>query len=145
MIKSINFITGLSKKTIGCIAKHAKHAKQKIKGNTQIGGPGVIVEIDESKFGKQKYHKAHRVGGIWVLGMVERALCQKLVLIKVKNRKADTLTMLIKKYVMPGSVLYIKTAGKDTPNWVNLQNIHIILYITTLVLLITKQIHIKIQ
>ena len=78
MIKSINFITRLSKKTIDRIAK------QNIKGNTQIGGPGVIVEIDESKFGKQKYHKAHRVGGIWVLGMVERIPRQKFVVIKIK-------------------------------------------------------------
>ena len=61
LIKSINFITGLSKKTIGRIAK------QNIKENTQIGGPGVVVEIDGSKFGKQKYHKAHRVDGVWVL------------------------------------------------------------------------------
>ena len=78
MIKSINFITRLSKKTIGCIAK------QNIKGNTQIGGPGVVVEIDGSKFGKQKYHKGHRVDGVWVLGMVERAPYQKFILIKIK-------------------------------------------------------------
>ncbi|CAB4040103.1 Hypothetical predicted protein, partial [Paramuricea clavata] len=33
-----------------------------------IGGPGKIVQIDESKFGKRKYHRGHRVEGQWVFG-----------------------------------------------------------------------------
>ena len=31
-----------------------------------IGGPGIVVEIDESKFGKRKYNKGHKVDGCWV-------------------------------------------------------------------------------
>jgi len=31
-----------------------------------IGGPGKVVEVDESKFGKRKYHRGHRVDGVWV-------------------------------------------------------------------------------
>ena len=34
----------------------------------QIGGVGHIVEIDESKFGKRKYHRGKRVDGVWVFG-----------------------------------------------------------------------------
>ena len=30
-----------------------------------IGGPGVIVEIDESKFGKRKHNRGHSVEGVW--------------------------------------------------------------------------------
>ena len=35
-----------------------------------IGEDGIIVEIDESKFGKRKYNRGHRVDGCWVLGGV---------------------------------------------------------------------------
>ena len=38
----------------------------------QIRGPGKVVEIDESKFGKRKFHKGRRVDGVWVFGGIER-------------------------------------------------------------------------
>jgi len=42
-----------------------------------IGGEGIIVEIDESKFGKRKYNRGHRVEGIWVVGVyLETPLCR---------------------------------------------------------------------
>ena len=37
----------------------------------QIGGIGIVVEIDESKFGKRKHNCGHKVDGVWVVGMVE--------------------------------------------------------------------------
>ena len=37
---------------------------------TLLGEDGIIVEIDESKFGKRKYNRGHRVDGCWVLGGV---------------------------------------------------------------------------
>ncbi|KAM0685078.1 hypothetical protein COBT_003713, partial [Conglomerata obtusa] len=38
----------------------------------QIGGDDIIVETDESKFGKRKYNRGHKVLGAWVVGLVER-------------------------------------------------------------------------
>jgi hypothetical protein len=38
----------------------------------KIGGPGKVVEIDESKFGRRKHHRGHPVKGQWVFGGVER-------------------------------------------------------------------------
>lgn len=38
----------------------------------KLGGIGKIVEIDESKFGKRKYHRGRIVEGSWVFGAFER-------------------------------------------------------------------------
>jgi len=37
----------------------------------EMGGPGHIVQIDDSKFGKRKYNKGKRVEGVWVFAMIE--------------------------------------------------------------------------
>ncbi|OQS54049.1 hypothetical protein EHP00_1629 [Ecytonucleospora hepatopenaei] len=71
-----------------------------------IGGPGIIVEIDESKFGKRKYNRGHRVDGVWVLGMIERTPEKLIVLIPVENRNNETLITIIRRHVAPGSVIY---------------------------------------
>jgi hypothetical protein len=57
----------------------------------KIGGIGVIVEIDESKFGKTKYNKGHKVEGVWVLGLVERTGEKRIKLITLKDRFKITL------------------------------------------------------
>uniref|UniRef100_A0A146M924 Uncharacterized protein n=1 Tax=Lygus hesperus TaxID=30085 RepID=A0A146M924_LYGHE len=38
----------------------------------QLGGIGTVVEIDESKVGKRKYHRGRVVEGKWVFGLIER-------------------------------------------------------------------------
>ena len=74
-----------------------------IDASEAIGGNGVKVEIDESNFGKRKYHRGHRVGGQWVFGGQEKYDKSKLFMIPVAKRKATTLEKLIKKWIKPGS------------------------------------------
>jgi transposase-like protein len=74
--------------------------------DTIIGGEGIIIEIDEAKFGKRKYHRGHKVDGVWILGGVERTPERKVFLVEVKDRKADLLTHIIKKHVKPGSIIH---------------------------------------
>ena len=71
-----------------------------------IGGNGVEVEIDESKFGKRKYHKGHRVEGQWVFGGREKYNKKKFFMIPVHNRKQNTLIPIIKKWIKPGSIIH---------------------------------------
>jgi transposase-like protein len=72
----------------------------------QIGGEDVIVELDESKFGKRKYHRGHRVEGVWVLGGVERTTERKIFLVQVPDRSAATLLPIIARHVLPGSIVH---------------------------------------
>ena len=37
----------------------------------KIGGPGHVVEIDECKIGRRKYHRGHVIEGSWILGMID--------------------------------------------------------------------------
>ena len=75
-------------------------------GSEQIGGNGIEVEIDESKFGKRKYHRGHKVEGQWVFGGREKYNKQKIFMIPVHNQKATTLLPLIKKWICPGSIIH---------------------------------------
>lgn len=79
----------------------------------KIGGPGVIVEIDESKFGKRKSNKGHHVEGTWVFGGVERlyddkgnAYAGRFFAVTVEDRKADTLLPILQQYVADGSIVF---------------------------------------
>ena len=51
----------------------------------KIGGEGIIVEIDESKFGKRKYHRGHCVEGVWVFGGVERTEQHRMFAVPVPD------------------------------------------------------------
>ena len=74
--------------------------------STPIGGPGIQVEIDESKFGKRKYHKGHAVEGQWVFGGREKNDKTKVFMIPVHNRKQETLIPLIQKWIKPGTIIH---------------------------------------
>ena len=66
--------------------------------------PGTVVEIDESKFGRRKYNKGHRVEGQWVFGGVERG-SGKMFLVPVEVRNAETLVGIIKQWIKPGTTI----------------------------------------
>lgn len=71
----------------------------------KIGGNNNIVKIDESKFGKRKYNKGHRVEGVWIVGAVDR-VSRRIVLKSVLKRDFETLFTFCKSYIKKDSVLY---------------------------------------
>lgn len=77
-----------------------------IKNSEQIGGQGIIVEIDEAKFGRRKYNRGRIVEGQWVFGGVERENKHHQFLVPVAARNKDTLLALIIRHIRPGSVIY---------------------------------------
>jgi transposase-like protein len=72
----------------------------------KIGGHGIIVEIDESKLGKRKYNRGHRIEGQWVVGGIERTAEKKIFFCAVQTRDADTLLEIITENVHVGSVIH---------------------------------------
>jgi transposase-like protein len=72
----------------------------------EIGGPELIVEIDETKLGRRKYNRGHRVDGIWILVGIERRENGKIFLIPLPDRSAATLTRLIAQHVRQGSTIH---------------------------------------
>ena len=72
---------------------------------SQIGGEGVEVEIDESKFGKRKYHRGRKVDGVWVFGGIEKYNKENCFFVVVEQRSSDVLIPLIEKYIRPGSII----------------------------------------
>ena len=68
----------------------------------EIGGPGAEVEIDESKFGRRKFHRGRYVEGHWVFGGVERGTGKAFV-VEVPSRDAATLLPIIRRHIRHGT------------------------------------------
>lgn len=94
----------------------------------KIGGPNIYVQLDESKFGKRKYNRGHRVEGVWVFGGVEVTEERKMFAVVVEKRDGETLNELILKHVLPGSIVItdgwkgynlFKSNLKFSHHWVN--------------------------
>ena len=71
----------------------------------RLGGIESIVEIDEAKFGRRKYHRGRRVEGVWVFGAVQRSsenTPRRACLQVVSNCSRETLLEIIFRWIIPG-------------------------------------------
>lgn len=101
-------MTNFSSKTV---TSFYNHFRKLVSSNldeidTIIGGENIIVEIDETKLGKRKYNRGHRVEGVWVLVGVERTLERKVFVVKINQRNSETLNEIISQKVLPGSIIH---------------------------------------
>ncbi|GBM71591.1 hypothetical protein AVEN_116267-1, partial [Araneus ventricosus] len=65
----------------------------------KIGGPGIVVEIDESK-----YNRGKRDVGRWVFGGVERGTNNSFFAV-VENRTSEVLLSVIEEHILPGTAV----------------------------------------
>ena len=83
------------------------------------------MEIDESKFGKRKYHRGHHVEGASVFGGIERG-AGRIFMVVVENRSAETLLQCIERFIEKGITIYSDywkgySQLHQHPNYVHLQ------------------------
>ena len=110
----ISAYTGITEKSVGVwrAALIGFVSSWFLANATPLGGPGVIVEIDEAKFGKRKYHRGNYRAGMWVLGGVDRNTNQCFLISCPNNRRgAEVLLPLIERWVLPGSIVYTDEWG----------------------------------
>jgi len=75
----------------------------------QLGGPGIVCQIDESCFSHKI--KAHRgrapENPVWAFGIIDSSLPRGGFHIEiVPNRSADTLLPIIQRHVLPGTTIH---------------------------------------
>ena len=80
----VTLIASITKHSTHTISDHVKNIRNLVQSHVQvtnqkIGGKDIIVEIDESHFGHNKYWKGKYKKGVKVFGAVERTKeCQYL-------------------------------------------------------------------
>lgn len=101
-------MTGFSQHTITIFYTHFRKLVESSleEEDITIGGPNIIVEIDETKLGKRKYNRGHRVEGVWVVVGVERTVERRVFVVAVENRNAETLNEIIRSHVSAGSIVH---------------------------------------
>ena len=69
-----------------------------------IGLPKRTIEIDDSKIGRRKYNRGHKVKGQWVFHGVERE-SGKIFLVPVPDANADRLMTVRRDQIEPGTTV----------------------------------------
>ncbi|CAH4034364.1 unnamed protein product [Pieris brassicae] len=84
------------------------YQRDKIQILAKIGGPGKIVQINESRFGKRKYNRGRLIEGNWVIGMIEdKSGDLRLEVCSDNIQSAEVLVPLIQKHVEIGTTIHI--------------------------------------
>jgi hypothetical protein len=77
-----------------------------LSGGYEIGGPGIVIEIDESCFVSNKYRRGRELAyQKWAIGGVERGNTQNCFIEFVERRDRITLLEVIVRRVRPGSII----------------------------------------
>lgn len=78
-----------------------------LSSSTMIGGPDVIVEIDETLMTKRKYHRGRLINERWVFGGMERRTGGRVGRFAefVPNRSQATLLAVIKRRIRQGTTI----------------------------------------
>lgn len=104
---AIERMTGVSHETACQYKRHCEELVSYVVEDSRekIGGPGIIVEMDESKFGHRKYNRGHCVDSPWVVGGVERTPARRMFALTVTHRDGELLATVISDHIEPGSIL----------------------------------------
>lgn len=107
-VKSTILLTGHSPNTVCSFFNHFRKlvSSSLMLEDQIIGGPNVIVEVDETKLGKRKYNRGHMVEGVWVVLGIERTAERKVFMVPVPNRSSEVLSNIIQSHVLPGSIIH---------------------------------------
>ena len=91
----------------------------------KIGGPGKVVEVDESVLVRRKYNRGRRLATenrqVWIFGGIERTeevqvvgkngetfikrKPNKAFMVRVGNRRKETIDYIVSKFIAPGTTL----------------------------------------
>ena len=71
----------------------------------KLGGPGKVVEIDESLMFKKKHNVGHHVDQRWVFGMYDTDR-KNGYLEYVQQRDEATLVPIIQEWILPGTIIH---------------------------------------
>ncbi len=69
------------------------------------GGPGHVVQIDETCVRKAKYNRGRRIPPRWVFGGLDTTT-RKGFLVKAPNRTAKTLLTIVMQRIRPGTEVH---------------------------------------